>query len=76
MYLAYNLVTFFDWSFKNRQLHVSISKLKKNIRKKKIMTKHLKTLLEITPLYYNVLQMYVKMMLNSETVFKCFDDTL
>lgn len=70
MYLAYNLVTFFDWSFKNRQLHVSISKLKKKYLKKKIMTKHLKTLLEITPLYYNVLQMYVKMMLYSETVFK------
>lgn len=35
------------------------------------MTKHLKTLLEITPLNYNVLQMYVKMMLlYSETVFK------
>lgn len=35
-----------------------------------MMTIHLKTLLEITPLYYNVLQMYVKMMLYSETVFK------
>lgn len=70
MYLTYNLVTFFDWSFKNRQLHVSISKLKNKIFGKKIMTKHLKTLLEITPLYYNVLQMYVKMMLYSETVFK------
>lgn len=44
--------------------------LKKKYSKKKIMTKHLKTLLEITPLYYNVLQMYVKMMLYSETVFK------
>lgn len=44
--------------------------LKKKYSKKKIMTKHLKTLLEITPLYYNVLQMYVKMMSYSETVFK------